>query len=249
MDGWEFLEALKQIPKFKDLPVIVQSGLDSPENFERGLQNGAFYFVSKPVEPISLLSMIRSSINEHERFAIIKEELRKTDNILSKTKEWKVTFRSIEEALSLSKIIAKVSPDPERMVTGLCELLINSVEHGIARISYDEKTELQKNGIWMEEIQRRLALPENINKTALLSYTRTAGKIAIFIQDPGPGFRWQEYIEISKERMTDSHGRGIAIAKALCFDSLEYSGRGNEVTVEVNDIPSSPGIPRSIVKH
>jgi hypothetical protein len=36
---------------------------------------------------------------------------------------------------------------------------------------------------------------------------------------------------MSAERAAHSHGRGIALAKAISFDTLEYLGRGNCVRV------------------
>ena len=46
------------------------------------------------------------------------------------------------------------------------ELLINAVEHGIAKIDYDEKSELNLKGCWEDEVLKRLDLPENRKKFA-----------------------------------------------------------------------------------
>jgi hypothetical protein len=43
------------------------------------------------------------------------------------------------------------------------------------------------------------------------------------------GFDWQKYLEISPERAYDPNGRGIAMARMISFDSVEYRGLGNEV--------------------
>ncbi|HLD95062.1 MAG TPA: response regulator, partial [Alphaproteobacteria bacterium] len=51
----------------------------------------------------------------------------------------------------------------------------------------------------------------------------------IRIKDQGNGFDWKKYLELSPERATDPHGRGIAMAKTLSFSRLEYQGCGNEV--------------------
>ncbi len=48
-------------------------------------------------------------------------------------------------------------------------------------------------------------------------------------RDEGNGFVWQNYLEFSTERAFDLHGRGVAMAKTICFGSLEYLGKGNEV--------------------
>ena len=53
------------------------------------------------------------------------------------------------------------------------------------------------------------------------------------IADQGQGFDWQSYVEFSPERVFDLHGRGIAMSKALSFDSLEYCGNGSKVIATV----------------
>lgn len=57
------------------------------------------------------------------------------------------------------------------------------------------------------------------------------GAVQISIQDEGGGFDWEDYLEMQPERAFDNHGRGIALANGTCFETLEYSGNGNKVTV------------------
>ncbi|MBL4866948.1 MAG: response regulator [Pseudomonadales bacterium] len=235
MDGWAVIRELKQEKRFSDIPVIMQSGLDSSEDFERGLAEGAYHFVTKPLDEARLLPIVKSAIDDHENIEKLKGELRSADDILGLTKEWKVRFRTLEQAASLSKLVAKVCSDPGRVITGFSELFINAVEHGIADITYDEKSELKIKNRWEEEVEYRLGLEENIDKYANISLQKNKDNIEILIQDPGNGFEWQEYLEFSVERITDSHGRGIAMAKATSFDSLQYSGIGNEVTVMIHN--------------
>jgi len=56
------------------------------------------------------------------------------------------------------------------------------------------------------------------------------GELRIAIRDDGAGFDWRRYIEPDPNRIFGTHGRGIAIARRLTFDALEYRGNGNEVT-------------------
>lgn len=66
-----------------------------------------------------------------------------------------------------------------------------------------------------------------------LTYLRLENEILLTIKDEGYGFNWRDYMEISPERATHSHGRGIALAKMMSFDRLEYLGCGNEVSCRV----------------
>ena len=49
----------------------------------------------------------------------------------------------------------------------------------------------------------------------------------------GKGFSWQEFQDVNPERMFDSHGRGILLAKWEAFDQVEYQGLGNCVEAEI----------------
>lgn len=52
--------------------------------------------------------------------------------------------------------------------------------------------------------------------------------------DEGNGFDWNKYLEMSPDRAFDMHGRGIAMARMLSFDDLQYQGKGNVVVGKVN---------------
>ena len=62
-----------------------------------------------------------------------------------------------------------------------------------------------------------------------VSYERTPSEIRIHIRDQGEGFDWQRYANVDASRVFDAHGRGIAVARIMSFDRVEYLGRGNEV--------------------
>ncbi len=139
------------------------------------------------------------------------------------------TFKTPDEARALAGELASLCPDPERSRIGLMELLLNAVEHGNLAISYAQKTELVETFAFQSELERRLQLPEHGEKRATVSVTRTGGELQFLIQDQGDGFDWSPYLEIDPTRVLHPHGRGIAWAKAVSFDRLEYRGRGNEV--------------------
>ena len=62
-----------------------------------------------------------------------------------------------------------------------------------------------------------------------VSYQRTDGEICIRIRDQGAGFDWRNYATVDPGRVFDAHGRGIAVARIMSFDRVEYFGTGNEV--------------------
>jgi anti-sigma regulatory factor (Ser/Thr protein kinase) len=167
----------------------------------------------------------------------LKEEVTKQKRILGMMEQAIFHFRTLEEAKNLAYFIANCFPDPEATIYGLNELLTNAIEHGNLGITYAEKTKLVMEGAWRDEVERRLNLPDNHNKLAYLSFEHMRNTIKVTIKDQGSGFDWKKYLDISSERITDPHGRGIAMSKMMSFTSVDFIGKGNEVVckVEVND--------------
>ena len=119
---------------------------------------------------------------------------------------------------------------------GLQELLLNAVEHGNLGIRYEEKTQLVLEDRWKNEVERRLELPQYRERQASVTYaknTRTL-TLTLTIRDQGAGFDWRKYLEFDTKRAFDPNGRGIAMARMMGFDSMEYQGNGNQVVVKIS---------------
>ena len=146
-------------------------------------------------------------------------------------------FQTMEEAQNLAYFVADSFPNPEKVVLGLSELLINAIEHGNLGISYNKKSELMMNGKLHDEILHRQSLPENQKKRAQLFFEKYPEEIKVTIKDEGDGFDWNEFIEMRPDRATNPNGRGIIMARMMSFDSVEYKGVGNEVCcgIKVNN--------------
>ena len=138
-----------------------------------------------------------------------------------------------DEARTLAGQLAQLCPDPEQALIGLLELLLNAVEHGNLGISYAEKSALVQQSALGAELERRLLLPEYADKTATVSVTWTGDEIHFLIRDQGAGFDWSPYLEIDPARVRHPNGRGIAWAKGVSFQRIEYHGIGNEVLAVV----------------
>jgi len=138
-------------------------------------------------------------------------------------------FRRLSEAHLLAEFLAEACPNPRLAIMGITEILVNAIEHGNLGISYEDKSKLQKEANWLEEIDRRLDQPQHINQFVEVELTRTETEIRIKVTDQGNGFDWQRYQTGTHDPLS-SHGRGILLAKNLAFKQLEYTGKGNEVT-------------------
>ena len=233
MDGIKVLGELKSDPRLRDIPVIVQTAAASTEQIVEGIRAGAYYYLTKPYEDIILLGIISAAIDGAAEKKDLRDEIGKNHRVQALLQQGRFRFRTLEEAKGLAVFIANCCPDPETVGPGLLELLVNAVEHGNLGIDYDQKAALIAENRWQSEIEHRLAAGENRNKFAELAYEYKGGAIQIRIKDTGKGFDWTDFLEISPQRVTHAHGRGIATAKALSFSSLDYVGCGNEVVCTV----------------
>lgn len=134
------------------------------------------------------------------------------------------------EAHTVASFLAQACPDPRSSIVGITEILLNAVEHGNLNIGFEEKSNLQKENTWMKEIERRLALPEYAALYVEIAFVRRETEIRLTVSDQGKGFDWKKYEAPDPKNILSTHGRGILMAKALAFKSLEYSEKGNEVT-------------------
>ena len=85
------------------------------------------------------------------------------------------------------------------------------------------------NDDWLAEVNRRLSLDENRQKRVQVDIRRDGASVVLKISDQGQGFEWSQFLEMDPSRAFDVHGRGIAMAKMLSFDELNYQGIGNQV--------------------
>lgn len=233
MDSLTLLVKLKADPIMTHVPVIMQTSLAREEEVGAGLKAGAYYYLTKPFPPDTLLSIVRSAVQDRRDYLDLQHSLRQARSILKHLERAKFWFRTQSEARDLAALAAHAAPDPERVVLGLTELMLNAVEHGNLAITYAEKTALIADNTLEVEIERRLTLPELAERRALLRIDRNHDGVQFTIQDEGGGFDWRPFLEMSPSRAFHTHGRGIAMSKLISFDRLEYRGCGNEVVCSI----------------
>jgi len=233
MGGLELLQRIKKHPLLAALPVIMETSLGDRQEVLEGIRAGAYYYLTKPFDSDMLRSMVRAAVEDYERFRILQRDVRTSAGMLRLMRTGVFEFRTPEEATDLGSFLAKACKDPERVVIGLSELLINAVEHGNLEISYEEKSELMRSGRWSEEVRRRLETERFAHRVATARFERDDNRMRIVICDQGAGFDPSPYLHIDPGRVFDSHGRGIAIANLLSFDEIQYQDGGREVVATV----------------
>ncbi len=230
VNGLEVVACMKNNPQWANIPIIMQTGYGKPEEIKEGIDLGVFYYLTKPLTQEVLQSVVSAAIREVEQRKNLISELEKHRGSFGLIEDCRFSFSKLSEAERLASFLANLYPNPERILMGLAELLINAVEHGNLRVDYSEKSRLMAMGTWRNEILRREALPENKDKKVNVCFARRKDGLYLNIADEGPGFDWRPYMKIDPSRISDSHGRGIALANMISFDEISYNDTGNEVT-------------------
>lgn len=234
MDGMTVLRRIKKHSILKQCPVIMQTARAAKEDILEGMQAGAYYYLTKPFEEEILFSVVETAVNDRARYKQVQHELNESRQLPSLMNGGSFSYQTILDARTLANFLAQACPNPGQVIVGLSELLINAVEHGNLGISYDDKSQLNADGTWEREVNRRLEMDQYRDKYTEVEFQRNGETIEITIVDQGEGFDWNKYLEMNVERASDNHGRRIAIAAALSFSELEYRGRGNEVCAYIN---------------
>ena len=234
MDGMEVLKRIRANKNMSMIPVIMQTAKATNDEVLEGLQAGAYYYLTKPFSKNQMIAIVKTAVIDNNKMRSLKEDVIKVLGTFSLMLKGRYFFRTLEEADILATNVVKVCPNPEKAVVGLSELLINAVEHGNLGLTYEDKSRLNESNQWLSEIKKRLTLPGYKEKKAILEVERSEDKILFTIMDEGNGFDWDKYMEISPERAFDTHGRGIAMSKAMSFNQIQYIGNGNTVKAEVH---------------
>jgi len=234
-DGLIFLRRLKATPAYQNIPVIVETVSADDESIRQGLASGAYYYLTKPLNADLLIGIINAAIDQYRSEQALKKMVRlKEESYCQHLSQAVFHFRTLDQAKNLAQVLSQLCPEPERVIMGLQELLINAVEHGNLGITYAEKTRLILENQWREEVERRQLLPECSTRQVEIHFQRHATHVVMTVQDEGVGFDWEKYLQFDPERAFDPHGRGIALANMMSFDGLTYLGNGNTVEVKIN---------------
>lgn len=239
MSGIEFLQKMKKNEEFNKIPVIMQTASTDKDDICESFKLGAYHFLAKPYSPSVFNAIVKAAIEFYTKQKEMQKAVKNTKTLFKYVNQANFKIRNINDANIISTSLASLFPYPDKVVLGISEMLINAIEHGNLKISYDEKTDLNLQSKWQEEINNRLELPENQDKFVMIDFHKSDDEMVLHIKDQGNGFEYQKYLDFDAARAMDNHGRGIAFANHICFDKVEYLGQGNEVRCIVKKAPSS----------
>lgn len=229
IDGLTVLRQMKSGRQTRDIPVVLLTGLASEADIVAGIDAGAYYYATKPCPEPMLVAVVRAACEDFQARLALHDEIATTTGAIALIDSGTFRFRTPAQARALAGLLAHCSATPAAVVTGLWELLMNAVEHGLLHIGYGDKSALLRREALHSEIETRLALPAFRDLHAEVSVAFDEDAVVYTIADHGPGFEPARYFEFDPARATHAHGRGIAMARRLSFSTLDYIGNGNTV--------------------
>jgi len=238
MDGMEFMARLNRNKRYREIPVIMQTAASSSQEILEGLRAGVFYYLTKPFDRNIIISVVRAALeNTRTQLKNEAETISPEEAGLELMTRCDFTFRTMEEAERACQFAARLFPDPARVLIGLSELAYNAIEHGNLGITYSEKNQLILEGRLKSEIKARLANPTYRDRRATMTVIREADRTKAILTDMGSGFNYLPFLDLDPLKVTKLNGRGIAIARIMSFDHMEFNESGNQITCSCNILP------------
>lgn len=65
--GFDFVESLKKNKRFKDIPIIMISGLKEKKDVEKAIKVGASDYILKPFDPLVVREKVKNIIKKHKK--------------------------------------------------------------------------------------------------------------------------------------------------------------------------------------
>lgn len=219
-----FLISNARRPPRERLPVILLVDDAAQADVIQGLESG-HYTAGKPVGRALLLALAERAIRSRNRLRDLSDELARDRESLRHLVEARFEFRTREEACAIAGTLSQAFPPSNLLSVGIMELLVNAIEHGNLEIGGLRKQALLESGRLDDEIVRRLRDPRLGSRYATAQLRRFPDRLRLVVEDQGPGF---DPSALSYDPRAH-HGRGLQLARAVGFDSLEHEPPGNRV--------------------
>ncbi|HXW29128.1 MAG TPA: ATP-binding protein [Xanthobacteraceae bacterium] len=226
----QLLESLRDTPRSAPVWTIVLSRHQSSADRQRLIHAGARHLLTMPVEDATLSRVVRAALVDLATSKAIQDYVASHTSAVGRMLSAVFEIRTLDEAQKLSTMLATNCPVPEKVAVGIWELLSNAIEHGNLEIDYEEKAKLLETGRFEGELARRLRQAPYADRVARVEFRRATKSIRLRVTDAGPGFDFRRFVEADMP-MDRPNGRGICIARTLCFDRVTYRGPGNVVEV------------------
>jgi len=229
IDGFEVVEKIQALENGSTIPIIMQSGSNKPKDIRDAIDAGIFYYLTKPFKIEALQSVLNFAIQKSEMRDVLTERIDMGYTPVNLINSASFEFKTMEEASKMAILLSSFFPSPFEVFPGMYALLSNAVEHGNARIGFEEKTKLINEGAYLEKL-----LKLKSKKVIEVQFIHKDGRFSVRITDCGKGFDWKTWTKFETDHGSYTHGYGVL--KALrSFDEIKFNTAGNQVMASVFD--------------
>lgn len=125
-NGIEICKSIRSNPKSKEMPILMVTALNQPENIIEGLDAGADDYITKPFDLNIFQARVRAQLRRVELLDVQTEI--EVENLKVEFEKCRVTYKGEEVALTLTefKILSLLAKKPGQVFTR--ENLINSIQ-------------------------------------------------------------------------------------------------------------------------
>ena len=156
------------------IPVIRLAAERDDAHTAAGIRAGISHYVEVPCTQDLVLALIDAVARRRAEQLRLRAASEKSSQALGGLAEATFRFRTLEDVERIAQLVASVCPASDRVILGLTELMLNAVEHGNLGIGREAKLRMNAQGVWFDEIRRKLAAPEQADRFATLRFKRDA---------------------------------------------------------------------------
>jgi DNA-binding response OmpR family regulator/DNA-binding CsgD family transcriptional regulator len=236
MDGFETCAALRRVDAIREVPIIFMTGLSDSDSVLRGFQSGGVDYVTKPIDPVTLIARIRSHLTKARLMASTRAALDVSGRALvAVSSDGLVRWSTTRAEGLLSDVVERQAGQGDRLKAPLLRWLLESARPGQAADAEGRGEQPVSltfvgrlgAGELLLALEQRAAVPDNSALAARFGLTEREAEVLMWVAR-GKSSRDIGEILGSSPRTVDKHlerifvklgveSRAAATAVALRF--------------------------------
>lgn len=187
MDGYEMCRKIKESKEMADMPVLLLTQLIEPEEVIKGLESGAYSYLTKPYSEGFLLSKVKSIMENPDRYRNRPDR---------RSVEFEYEGKRYEVHSSRTQTLSYLITTYENAVLKNRELAKAQEELNLFNEQLEEKVRNRTAALSAEVSERKRAEEAlRMNMEQLRTITETAADAIICMKPPGVIYLWNKKAE------------------------------------------------------